>query len=51
MLEHIDDTDSTRRLTYEIEGPNSDLFTIDTSGQIKTRKTLNHEDPRCYEGS
>ena len=44
-----DDTDSTHRLTYELEGPNSDLFSIDTSGQIKTRKILNHEDPRCYD--
>ena len=43
-----DDTDSTHRLTYRIQGPNSDLFVIDTSGQIKTRKILNHEDPRCY---
>ena len=43
------DGDSTGRLTYEIEGPNKDLFSIDTSGQIKTRKTLNHEDPRCYD--
>ena len=46
-----DDSDSTHRLTYEVEGPNSDLFTIDTSGQIKTRTTLNHEDPRCYNDS
>ena len=43
-----DDSDSTHRLIYEIDGPNSDLFSIDTSGQIKTRKILNHEDPRCY---
>ena len=46
-----DDSDSTHQLTYEIEGPNDDLFTIDTSGQIKTRMTLNHEDPRCYDDS
>ena len=46
-----DDSDSTHRLTYEIEGPNDDLFTIDTSGQIKTKKSLNHEDPRCYDDS
>ena len=45
------DGDSTGRVTYEIEGPNKDLFSIDTSGQIKTRKTLNHEDPRCYNDS
>ena len=42
-----DDSDSTHRLTYEIKGPNSDLFSIDTIGQIKTRKRLNHEDERC----
>ena len=43
-----DDSDSTLALTYSIDGPNEDLFTIDASGQIKTRKSLNHEDPRCY---
>ena len=46
-----DDTDSTGALTYRIEGPNEDLFTIDGSGQIKTRKILDHEDPRCYDGT
>ena len=42
-----DDTDSTLALSYDIEGPNDDLFTIDSIGQIKTRKSLNHEDSRC----
>ena len=42
-----DDSDSTLALTYGIEGPNDDLFTIDSGGQIKTRKALNHEDSRC----
>ena len=46
-----DDEDSTGALTYRIEGPNKDLFSIDGSGQIKTRKILNHEDPRCYNGT
>ncbi len=47
-----DDSDSTGALTYRIDGPYEDLFTIDASGQIKTRKSLDHEDPRCYsEGS
>ena len=44
-----DDTDSTGALSYDIEGPNDDLFNIDSIGQIKTRKSLNHEDPRCYD--
>ena len=44
-----DDTDSTLALSYDIAGPNDDLFDIDSIGQIKTRKSLNHEDPRCNE--
>ena len=46
-----DDTDSTLALTYRIEGPNDDLFTIDSIGQIKTRKSLNHEDSRCFDSN
>ena len=42
-----EDSDSTLALTYRIEGPNDDLFTVDSIGQIKTSKALNHEDPRC----
>ena len=42
-----DDTDSTGSLTYSVEGPNEDLFTIDGNGQIRTSLELNHEDPRC----
>ena len=46
-----DDSDSTLALSYDIEGPNDDLFNIDSIGQIKTRKSLNHEDSRCYDDS
>ena len=46
-----DDADSTLALSYDIEGLNDDLFNIDSIGQIKTRKSLNHEDPRCYDDS
>ena len=41
------ETDNTNQLSYRIEGPNDDLFTVDSIGQIKTRKALNHEDSRC----
>ena len=38
----------TTTLTYGLEGPHADLFSFDTrSGQIRTKATLNHEDPRC----
>ena len=45
------ETDNTNQLSYGIEGPNDDLFTVDSIGQIKTSKALNHEDPRCYDAS
>ena len=45
------DDDSTNLLTYSVEGPNEDLFTIDGNGQIKTRSSLNHEDPRCNDAT
>ena len=45
------DPDSTLSMTYSVEGPNEDLFTIDGNGQIKTRSSLNHEDPRCYDAT
>ena len=35
-------------LTYSLEGPDANLFTIVSStGQIRTRTSLNHEDPAC----
>ena len=45
------ETDNTNQLSYRIDGPNDDLFTVDSIGQIKTSKALNHEDPRCYDAS
>ena len=40
----------TTTLTYELDGPNADLFNFNTrSGQIRTKAALNHEDPRCYD--
>ena len=36
-------------LTYSLEGPNRNLFTIDSNGLIKTRSGLNHEDGSEYE--
>ena len=46
----VEADDGTESLTvsYRIEGPNDDLFRVDNIGQIKTRRALNHEDPRCY---
>ena len=45
---HVDDN----ALTYRLRGPDADLFDIDTSsGQIQTKGSLNHEDPRCYDDS
>ena len=42
------DADSNR-LTYSLEGPNKDLFTIvSSSGQIKTRAALDHEKRSSY---
>ena len=41
-----------RTPTYRLEGPNRNLFSIDSSGLIKTRSGLNHEDPACgYPGT
>ena len=40
--------DSSNRLTYSLGGRDAALFTIvSTSGQIRTRSALNHEDPAC----
>ena len=41
--------DGDGRVTYTLQGPDADLFTIDTTGQMKTKSSLNHEDPRCYD--
>ena len=42
------DADSNR-LTYSLEGPNKDLFTIvSSSGQIRTRSPLDHETRNSY---
>ena len=39
-------------LTYRLGGRDSDLFDIDTSsGQLRTKGSMNHEDPRCYDDS
>ena len=41
-----------RTPTYRLEGPNRNLFSIDSSGLVKTRSGLNHEDPACgYPGT
>ena len=41
-----------RTPTYSLEGPNRNLFSIDSSGLIKTRSGLNHEDKDCgYDGA
>ena len=45
------DGDSTT-LTYRLEGPDAGLFSFNTrTGQIRTKAPLNHEDPRCYDGT
>ena len=42
----------TITLTYQLGGPDSDLFNFETrSGQIRTKAPLNHEDPRCYDAA
>ena len=42
---HVDDN----ALTYRLGGRDTDLFDIDTSsGQLRTKASMNHEDPRCY---
>ena len=41
------DTDSST-FTYSLEGPDANLFTVSrTTGQIKTKSSLNHENPDC----
>ena len=42
---HVDDN----VLTYRLDGPDAELFDfVTSSGQIRTKASLNHEDPRCY---
>ena len=42
-----DDADAST-LTYRLEGPDAALFAfVTSSGQIRTRSSLNHEDPDC----
>ena len=42
----------TTTLTYDMDGPDADLFNFNTrTGQIRTKAPLNHEDPRCYDGT
>ena len=41
------DPDSNR-LTYTLEGPGKDSFTITSDGQIRTRAALNHEETSDY---
>ena len=36
------------RLTYTLEGPGKDSFTITSTGQIRTRAALNHEERSSY---
>ena len=46
----VEATDTDRnRLTYSLEGPGADSFTIvSSSGQIRTRAALNHEERSSY---
>ena len=45
---HVDDN----VLTYRLDGPDAELFDfVTSSGQIRTKASLNHEDPRCYDDS
>ena len=36
------------RLTYTLEGPNKDSFSITSAGQIRTRAALDHEEREFY---
>ncbi len=45
----IEATDPDKnRLTYTLEGPGKDSFTITSTGQIRTRAALNHEEREFY---
>ena len=41
------DDDDGGAIRYSLEGPNKNLFTINSSGLIKTRSGLDFEDPGC----
>ena len=44
-----DDGDGDSPLTLRLDGPDAGLFDIVAStGQIRTKSKLNHEDPECY---
>ena len=46
-----DDTDGDSPLTLSLQGSDGGQFTIDAStGQIRTKSKLNHEDPECNLG-
>ncbi len=47
------DPENSTSMTYELEGRDAALFNMDRStGQIRTRAALNHEDPACgYDAS
>ena len=40
--------DDKNRLTYTLEGPGKDSFTITSAGQIRTRSSLNYEERDEY---
>ena len=42
-----DNLDGNLRVSYHLRGPDAGLFTIDGTGQIKTKSPLNHEDEAC----
>ena len=45
----VEATDEDKhRLTYTLEGPNKDSFSITSGGQIRTRASLNHEERDKY---
>ena len=47
-----DNTDGNLRVSYHLRGPDAGLFTIDGTGQIKTKSPLNFEDEACgYDGT
>ena len=47
-----DDTDGDSPLTLSLGGPDADRFTIVAStGEIRTKSKLNHEDPDCYDST
>ena len=43
-----DNSDGDLRVTYRLDGPDADVFTIDGTGQIKTKSPLNFEEKTIY---